>query len=95
MNSSKWRVPSGIKLYWYTWDDKAAVYNSAWGNTHVVDIVVAETLKLIERKSTTLPNLAMLVAESLKIDSDIQLYPYLKQVVTKLEELGLVERIQI
>lgn len=93
-NTARWRVPSSLRLYWYSWHNEAVVYNSAWGSTHVLDLIAAETLKSIEREVATLPKLARLVAESLKIDSDTELRSYLKQLLPKLEELGLVERIQ-
>ncbi len=89
-----WRVPSCSPLHWRSWDHERVVYNSGSGSTHLLDPVAAETLKILETKSATPPELAERVARSLALDSKGKLATYIEDLLPKLEKLGLVERIE-
>jgi len=86
-----WRAASASRLHWRSWDDEFVVYHSGWGTTHLLDLVAAEALRILDRESASLPELAELVARSLKIQPDDELFCYLEELLPELEKLGLIE----
>ena len=90
----KWRAPSGSRLHWRSWDDEFVVYDSASGDTHLLDSVPAETLKILERQSANLSELVDMVAASLTIEADSELSTYLDELLSQFEKLGLVEQVR-
>ena len=89
----RWRAPSGSLLRWRSWDDEFIVYDSGSGQTHLLDPIAAETLKILEGVSASAHELFQLVAESLQIKPNGELTSYLEKLLPKLERLRLVERI--
>jgi PqqD family protein of HPr-rel-A system len=93
-NLPRWRAASGSSLHWHSWDDEFIVYDSGSGQTHLLDPIAAETLKILEAVYASDDELFQLVAESLRIKPNGELASYLEKLLPKLERLGLIERIQ-
>ena len=93
-DTPRWRAPSGSLLRWRSWEHEFIVYDSGSGQTHLLDPIAAETLRILERVSASPHELFQLLAESLQIKPDGELSSYLEKLLPKLERLGLVERIQ-
>ena len=92
--TARWRVPSGFRLHWQSWDDEFVVYNCGSGDTHLLDPAAAEVLQSLEQESADLSELAGRVAASLKIQADSEFSAYLEQLLSDLYKLGLIERVQ-
>ena len=93
-NASKWRTPPYSRLLWQSWEDESVVYNSTSGSTHLLDLVAAETLKILEKKSATLPELVEMLASSFKIEPNAELFRHLEKLVLELKKLELLEVVQ-
>ena len=94
LSAQKWRIFPGLRLHWRSWEDEFVVYNSASGDTHLLDQVSRDMLKVLESESPTLSELAGRLAESQEIEADAEFSSYLERLLATLEKLGLVERIQ-
>ena len=88
-----WRAPSSARLHWRSWDDEFVLYSSGSGDTHLLDPVAAEALRILEIESVSLFELVELVGRSLGIEPDDELASYLEQLIYRLEKLGLIEGI--
>jgi PqqD family protein of HPr-rel-A system len=93
-NFPKWRTPPHSRLHWQSWEDESVVYNSRSGSTHLLDLVAAETLKILEKQSATLPELVDIVASLFKIEPNAELSRHLEKLVLELEKLELLEMVQ-
>jgi PqqD family protein of HPr-rel-A system len=93
-NAPKWRTPPYFRLHWQSWEDESVIYNSTSGSTHLLDLVAAETLKILEKEPATVPELVEMVASSFKIDPNDELSRHLEKLVLELEKLELLEVVQ-
>jgi PqqD family protein of HPr-rel-A system len=93
-NAPKWRNPPYCRLHWQSWEDEFVVYNSGSGSTHLLDLVAAETLKILEKQSATLPELVGILASLFKIEPNAELYRHLEKLLLELEKLELLEMVQ-
>jgi len=94
LNTPKWRIVPGVRLHWRSWEDEFVVYDSDSGDTHLLNQVSGDILKVLESESPTISDLAVRLAESQKVQPDGELSAYLERLLAKLERLGLIERIQ-
>ena len=85
-----WRLPVGAELLWQTWDDEVIVFNTASGQTHLLDALSAAALREIEDQPGSVDRLADRVAERFELDTDV-LLQRLTEVCARFDELGLVE----
>ncbi len=86
-----WRLPVGAELRWQTWDDEVIVFNTASGQTHLLDALSAATLREIESRPGGINQLADRLAERFELDG-ADLSQRLTEVCARFDELGLVER---
>ena len=89
-----WTLRPGVELSWQCWDpDEFLVYDSASGDTHLVNEVTREVLRQLGRAPQSTSQLGCLVAESLGLADDPELEQRLAQLVSHLDRIGLVERV--
>ena len=60
--AERWCVSPRFGLYWHSWGDEFVVYNSGSGNTHLLDVVAAQALKILDRAPANLLELSHEVA---------------------------------
>lgn len=90
---SGWSVPRGA-LHWRTWGDDIIVYNEASGDTHLLRPVDAAVLERLQQGPARIPQLVAHVVEALRIEESDELYFYVDDLLTKLENLALVEKVR-
>lgn len=91
--TERWRAVRGFPLYWHHWDNEFVVYNSGSGDTHLLDVLAAEVLKILDRGPANLLELVQKVAASLEIEVDRDLSAYLETRLADFHKLGLIELI--
>ena len=81
----RWHTVSPDFLSWRELDGELAVRNAATGNTHLLDPLGGEVLRLLLRKNA--PMTAAEIARHLARDAD------LGDTMAELERLGLIQRV--
>jgi PqqD family protein of HPr-rel-A system len=86
----KWAVLANACLYWRSWDHEHIVYNSASGDTHLLDPITAQALQILQGEPMELSTLVSRVADILDIELDNELLVYLEATLSELRKLELV-----
>lgn len=84
------QLPAGAELLWQTWDDEVIVFNTASGQTHLLDAFSAAALREIEDRPGSIDQLAFRMAERFELGTEV-LLQRLTEVCARFDELGLVE----
>lgn len=79
------------KLRWRCWDGEYVVFNPLTGDTHLLDVAAGGVLMDIVAGPATTDELVGRAADFLDVDSDPALLAYIKNILQRLDELGLVE----
>jgi len=88
--NSVWQLPASAELLWQTWDDEVIVFNTASGQTHLLDALSAASLREIENRPGDIGQLALRLAERFELDTEA-LVQRLSEVCAHFDALGLVE----
>jgi len=86
-----WQITRGCRLAWRVWDEEYVVYNTASGDTHILDLITGEALKCLEDSPASLEQLAARLAVKLDLGSQEITSQYLTSLISKLHESGLIE----
>ncbi len=86
----RWCLPVDVELIWQSWDDEVIVYNTASGQTHLLDALSGTVLKEIENHPGTIPQLAKRLSDKLGLDSQV-LLDRLADICNHFDNLGLAE----
>ena len=73
------------------WEGDYVVYNPLSGNTHIFDIVTGEILKQIMAGDVPTEKLYRHIAEFLDLPNDARVAENVGEILTSLDELGLIE----
>jgi PqqD family protein of HPr-rel-A system len=86
-----WKIVPDATLYWKVWNDQCVVFNSASGETHLLDPIPA---LLIRQLAAGLSDTEELVVETARL-LDLEVTPLVQQTfletLRKLDALGLIE----
>lgn len=85
-----WQLPAGAELLWQTWDEEVIVFNTASGQTHLLDALSAAVLKEVEDHPGSIARLTIRLAKRFEIDTT-DLSQRLIEVCVRFDELGLLE----
>ena len=85
----KWKATA--KFQWRTWGDECAIYNTASGDTHILDLTSGQILKILEEQAADVPNLVEASAAKLRLDADPGFVDRIEQLVAKFQDLDLIE----
>jgi len=85
------RAKASTPLVWRRWDDENIVYHPASGQTHLLDLVSGEGLACLQGSFLDFETLCQRLAQRLDIENDAELRRYLEMLLSRFEELGLVE----
>lgn len=88
--STYWRLPAGAELLWRSWGDEVVVFNSASGQTHLLDALSGAALKELEDYPKTITHLTNQMAEKFELDPET-LSHRLAVICDRFDKLGLAE----
>ncbi len=86
-----WRILPRSQLKWRHWDGDYLVYDSLSGHTHKLDLVTGTVLESIAAGSQRTENICALVADFLEIGDAARVTSNVEGILSRLEEIGLVE----
>ena len=87
-----WRVSTTTPLTMRNWDGDYVVYNPLSGNTHLLDIVTGEVLKMIVTGPVRASSIYNRIATFLDLPADDANLPHhVEDILRVLDELGLIE----
>ena len=87
-----WQVRRGAELVWKTWDDEEfLLYDASTGDTHLVNRVTREALRLLENAPRPASELVRGVAEACGVDAAPELEVSMANLLRYLDQVGLVE----
>ncbi len=87
----KWRIAGGERLQWRYWDGDYVVFNPLSGQTHLLDIVTGKVLMLIMSGSSSATEFRSEISTFLEVDDDNRLSKSISDILSRLEEAGLIE----
>lgn len=90
-NSRQWRLNRACRLHWRHWDEDYILFNAASGQTHVVNELGADVLRLLEKKSASAGELLEGLAASYGLAPDSELAAGVRRLLVDLDQLGLIE----
>jgi PqqD family protein of HPr-rel-A system len=73
------------------WDGEVVVYNPLSGDTHLLDVLTGELLRVIIAGPATVPALRAAAAMLLEVPDDESLGQHVGQALAALDESGLIE----
>lgn len=86
-----WKTCGGGELPLRYWEGDYVVYNPLTGNTHVLDIVAGKVLKTISAGDGHSSEICRCIAEFLEVPNDAGIADSVREILTHLDELGLIE----
>jgi PqqD family protein of HPr-rel-A system len=86
-----WRVVEGLR--WRCWDGDFVVFNPLSGYTHLLDVVTGQTLSLLISGHSTVAAVRSGVSAFLEVPDDDKLAKAVDDILIRLEDTGLVERL--
>jgi PqqD family protein of HPr-rel-A system len=89
----KWWVPRDQDLRWRRWDGQHIVYHRQSGDTHLLNELAARILRRLEEGPAEPGELASHAAAVLGIEADGPLLRQIPELLSRFEELGLVDRV--
>jgi len=91
----RWTIRQGGQLEWRSWgDDEYLVFDAASGDTHLVNLVTAELLRLLEASALDEQELCVMLAESIQVEDDARLRSSIADLLGYLDRVGLVEPVR-
>ena len=85
-----WRA---AKLLTKSWQDGVVVYNLDSGNTHLLNPIAGQVLKLLANAPADATTIARQLAGQIDLDSDPELDYNVASLLNHLDSLGLIEPI--
>ena len=92
-DATTWQVSGAGKLHWRCWEGEYVVFNPLSGDTHLLDIVAGGVLMDILDGPSTAGELVGRAGAFLDVEGGEALSSYVKDILQKLDELGLIEPI--
>lgn len=83
-----WRAAN---LLTKSWEDGVVVYNLDSGNTHLLNPIAGQVLKLLAVAPADATTIASRLACQINLESDLELDYNVASLLTQLDSLGLIE----
>jgi PqqD family protein of HPr-rel-A system len=90
-SGARWQTPSCITLHWKRLEEHYIVYNSGSGHTHVLDPVAVLVIQQLAERCLETTELVQQVAGLLGLETTEEFSNELRQALSELDKLGLVE----
>jgi PqqD family protein of HPr-rel-A system len=91
LERSGWRIVPNATLHWQTWDDDCIVFNSASGQTHLLDPLPALLLRQVDEGCSDRELLLNGTAKLLDVELTAEIRGLLDQALKQLDDAGLIE----
>jgi PqqD family protein of HPr-rel-A system len=91
VRASQFRVPPGADLQWRTWGDETVVYHGPSGDTHLLNPIAAEALRVLASQAAGVDDLAGRLADRVDAAERPDLAEHLSSLLANFAELGLIE----
>lgn len=91
MSPGEEKVWRAADLRWRCWDQQWVVYNIASGNTHLLTVIAAEILRVLEQKPATALYLSRKLAAAVSLKPDEAIIEHVRNLLANLDDMGLVE----
>ncbi len=88
---SKYQFTPDAKLLWRLWGEEYVVYNSASGDTHLLDLLTGQILKQLESSPRGPLELADLICSEFEFEPNAPLIESIEDRLKKLSVLKLIE----
>jgi PqqD family protein of HPr-rel-A system len=85
-----WRLCSTEPLSWRVWDGDYALFDPATGQTHLLDVLAAETLKALSAPSSP-QELVDRLSRAMDIAANRDLVELVDSLIVRFEAMGLIE----
>ena len=85
------KIVPDATLHWKIWDDQCLVFNSASGQTHLLDPIPALLVRQIDEGCGDSEELFLRTAKVLDLDLTSHVRTTLQQILQQLDALGLIE----
>jgi len=86
-----WRLPLAATPSICEWQGDYVVYNPLSGDTHLLDVVAGEVLKLVVSRPAAAVDIVGSIASFLEVPNDAPLAKHVGQILARLDDLGLIE----
>lgn len=86
-----WKLQEPADLAIAELGDHAIIYHSLSGETHQLNALAVETLKLIQEGQVTVPTILDGLCDIFDVEDKIQLGQQVKGLISQFENLGLIE----
>jgi PqqD family protein of HPr-rel-A system len=90
-----WITPDGAEILMRNWGDEYVVHSQVTGDTHLLGLVPATALKLLQEHPSGSIDLAARVAQALKLEPDEEFLTLVEQTLADFKRLGLAEQTQL
>jgi PqqD family protein of HPr-rel-A system len=90
--ASVWVAARPDDLVWVGWGQDYAVYDCGTGQTHLINELPAEILRLLARTPASAAEIAARLAEECGVDDDERWLQQIADVMSSLEALDLLEK---
>ena len=87
-----WSPLEGAGLLERHWGDDCLVWSELTGQTHLLDLLSATVLRLLQERPAGPGDLAERVAQALRLEDDNELLTMVEQTLADFERLGLAEQ---
>jgi len=87
----KWRLREGQALRMLSTDDESVIYNDHSGDTHLVSAAAASLLQRLQQSDADTASLLTACAAEWELEADEELDATIRELLTELDSLGLIE----
>jgi PqqD family protein of HPr-rel-A system len=88
--AQKWKVRAENRLVWERWEQDAVVYDSASGETHLLNALAFEALMLLRDYPMDAFDLARRLADEFDDFDARTLEPQMQRLIDNFDELGII-----
>lgn len=92
MSLNPWRLVPGSDVRFRFWGDESVVYNTLSGDTHLIGSAAAHILLELQKVSATSVTLTETLASLMHVEIDDEFASQIKQILTDLQNLSLIEQ---
>ena len=78
-------------MHWKAWDDEFVVFDEGSGDTHLLDPLAAELLKILEDSPGQLSGLTRRITARLDLATDPKVVERMRELMERFVSAGLVE----
>lgn len=88
--AEKWQIVRGIELRWKSWDDEHLVYHSGSGDVHLLNPLIVEILRALQKSPLSLLEMEKKFSVTNDRLNEIQ-GVRLDEIIRQLKKLALIE----